>query len=75
MLQSLEQPSASAHAAILFLICGRRELGPSSRVGWICYGFLYIWMLECSQKNVNLVEGKSSCSQTLEMPYQLFLVC
>lgn len=50
MLQSLEQPSASPHAAVLSLIGRRRELGPSRRVGWICYRFLFIRIFKYSQK-------------------------
>lgn len=43
---------------------GKRELGPSTRVGWIFY---VVRMSRCTQENVHLVEGKSSCSQNLEI--------
>lgn len=50
---------------------GKRELGPSTRVGWIFY---VVRMFRCTQENVHLVEGKSSCSQNLEISYQLPVV-
>lgn len=48
----------------------------SQQEGWVDLLQVFVYKdLQVFSKKVLLVEGKSSCSQNLEISYQLFLVC